>query len=757
MRTILKKNMNMNPTPSQTPSHTHFPLTPLALGTLLFAAGAVHAQTAQTAQPARTADGAANQPMQTVVVTASADASAQGLPRDYAGGQVARGGRLGLLGNVDIMDTPFNTSNYTQALIQDQQARSVADVVQNDPSVRVARGFGNYQELYVIRGFAVNSDDLAYNGLYGLLPRQFVASELLERVEVFRGANSFINGAAPGGGGIGGMINLVPKRAPNAPLNRATVGVEGGGQLYGAVDVARRFGPEDRAGLRVNAVRRDGETAIDNEERELSVLSVGADYRGRGWRLSADAGYQNHRLDQARPSVTVTAGLPIIAAPDADRNWAQPWTLSKERDVFGTLRGEVDLGADALAWAAFGARKGDESNILTTTTITGANGDANMSRFDNVREDEVRTGEAGLRGTLRTGAVKHTLSATASGYHAESRNAFALGSFAGFATNIYRPVNVAAPATGFWPGGNMAAPLLTRKTILSSAAVADTLSFANDRVLLTVGLRHQRIKDAGFDYVTGVENSRYESSANTPVAGLVYKPVEGVSLYANYIEALQPGTVASGAGLGLRLTNEGAVFAPYKSRQKEIGAKLDAGKVGASVALFTTAQPQSYIQDNTFGLFGEQRNRGLELSAFGLPAKGLRILGGLTLLESQQRRTANGATDGREAIGVPEIQFNAGADWDVPGVPGLSLNARAVHTSTQYADAANLQKLPSWTRLDVGATWATRLMERDVTLRARIDNVTDKNYWASSGGYPGYGYLVAGAPRTVTVSGSIDF
>ncbi|MDB5749106.1 MAG: TonB-dependent receptor [Massilia sp.] len=730
-------------------NRSRFPLTPLALGALLLAAGQARAQAIDPAAP--------EQAMQTVVVTASADASAQGLPRDYAGGQVARGGRLGLLGNVDMMDTPFNTSNYTQALIQDQQARSVADVVQNDPSVRVARGFGNYQELYVIRGFAVNSDDLAYNGLYGLLPRQFVASELLERVEVFRGANSFINGAAPGGGGIGGMINLVPKRAPNTPLTRATAGVESGGQLYGAVDLARRFGPEGRAGLRVNAVRRDGETAIEREERELDVFALGADYRGRGYRLSADVGYQNHRLNNARPSVTLAAGLPVIDAPDAGSNWAQPWTESKERDVFGTLRGEVDLGKDAVAWAAFGARKGDELNVLTNTTVTGANGDANMSRFDNVREDEVRTGEIGVRGKLRTGAVGHTLSATASGYHAESRNAFALGSFAGFATNIYRPVDIAAPPTGFFPGGNMADPLLTRKTILSSGAIADTLSLAGDKLLLTVGLRHQRIRDAGFDYVTGVENSRYESSANTPVAGLVYKPFDGLSLYANYIEALQPGAVASGAGMGLRLTNEGAVFAPYRSRQKEIGVKLDGGKFGASAALFTTAQPQASIQDNTFGLFGEQRNRGVELSVFGMPAKGLRVLGGLTALDSQQRRTAGGATDGFDAIGVPEIQFNLGADWDVPGVPGLALNARAVSTSTQYADAANRQRLPSWTRLDLGASWTTRWMERDLTLRARIDNVTDKNYWASAGGYPGFGYLVAGAPRTLVVSGSVDF
>ena len=131
----------------------HFPLTPFALAALLMTAGSAFAQSADSA-----ATGTETVP--TVVVRASADASAQGLPAAYAGGQVARGGRMGLLGNVDIMDTPFNTTNYTQAIIADQQARSVADVVQNDPSVRVARGFGNYQELYVIRGFAVNSDDL---------------------------------------------------------------------------------------------------------------------------------------------------------------------------------------------------------------------------------------------------------------------------------------------------------------------------------------------------------------------------------------------------------------------------------------------------------------------------------------------------------------------------------------------------------------------------------------------------------------------
>ncbi|MBL8270023.1 STN domain-containing protein, partial [Steroidobacter sp.] len=39
------------------------------------------------------------------------------LPPNYAGGQVARGGRTGLFGNLDVMDTPFNSTNYTADLM----------------------------------------------------------------------------------------------------------------------------------------------------------------------------------------------------------------------------------------------------------------------------------------------------------------------------------------------------------------------------------------------------------------------------------------------------------------------------------------------------------------------------------------------------------------------------------------------------------------------------------------------------------------
>jgi len=91
------------------------------------------------------------------------------------------------------------------------------------------------------------------------------------------------------------------------------------------------------------------------------------------------------------------------------------------------------------------------------------------------------------------------------------------------------------------------------------------------------------------------------------------------------------------------------------------------------------------------------------------------------------------------------------------GVRGLSLSARVLHTASQYADAANTQKVPSWRRVDAGVRYIANVGKQALTLRAQVENLGNRDYWASAGGYPGSGYLVLGAPRTLTVSATLDF
>ncbi|MDP2699823.1 TonB-dependent receptor [Thalassospira sp.] len=133
----------------------------------------------------------------------------------YAGGQVATGGRLGMLGNTDIMDAPVSITSYTSEKIADQQAQTIADVLKNDPSIRTPNSGGGMLDTYQIRGFNVNtgnSGEMAFNGVYGVAPTYRTLSGFAERVEVLKGPAALLAGMAPNSG-VGGVINIVPKRA----------------------------------------------------------------------------------------------------------------------------------------------------------------------------------------------------------------------------------------------------------------------------------------------------------------------------------------------------------------------------------------------------------------------------------------------------------------------------------------------------------------------------------------------------------------
>ncbi len=180
------------------------------------------------------------------------------IPPPYAGGQVATGSQLGLLGNRDVMDTPFNQTSYTAKKAQDQQAKTVRDVLNDDPSVRssVPDGATPGDNMH-IRGFAATSF-MTYGGLYGILPTYSPMAEIAERVEVLKGPSAMLTGLPPGDA-IGGSINIVPKRAPDDGLTQLTANYLSSGQVGGHIDVARRFGEKKEFGVRFNGGFRAGQ------------------------------------------------------------------------------------------------------------------------------------------------------------------------------------------------------------------------------------------------------------------------------------------------------------------------------------------------------------------------------------------------------------------------------------------------------------------------------------------------------------------
>lgn len=205
----------------------------------------------------------ASQSGQTITVTATPDDSFkpggdQTVPA-YLEGQVAHGGRLGMLGEQKAMDVPFNVIGFTAKMIEDQQAKTIADVVRNDAGVQSVKGYGNFAESYRIRGFLLDGDDMTYGGMPGVVPRQVMDASLIDRVEIFKGANSLLNGAASSG--VGGIINLEPKHAGELPQARIGVDYSSDAQIGTTVDAGRRFGDNDQFGVRVNVVQVKGKPA----------------------------------------------------------------------------------------------------------------------------------------------------------------------------------------------------------------------------------------------------------------------------------------------------------------------------------------------------------------------------------------------------------------------------------------------------------------------------------------------------------------
>lgn len=673
-------------------------------------------------------------------------------------------GDLGALGNKKAEDVPFIVRSYNEALILNQQPQTLGQVLENDPSVRTSYGFGNASEQFVIRGFQLFGDDVGMNGLYGISPRQLVAPELFESVQVLNGASAFLNGAAPGGSGIGGSVNLQLKRAGQDPLNRVTLGYTSDANFGGSFDVARRFGSGGDFGVRLNGTFRSGDVSINDEFRRTAVLGAAFDWTTDTTRLTLDLGYQKVEVNGLRPKVTVGTAV-IPAVPKADQNYAQPWTYTTLRDVFGTARFEYDFAENAMLYVTGGARDGSEEGIYGgITVLDAATGAANGNALYVPRTDNNEAVEAGFRVKLGS-AVTHEINLGGNAVWQVNRNAFDFlygPGFAGFATNIYNTPIASIPASAF-VGGDLDDPFPVARSRLSSFFASDTIGIGGDRILVTGGLRLQTIRVKSYNYYNGGQlDSTYDESAVTPVIGVVVKPVPGVSLFANRIEGLQQGPTAP---LDPLLTNPGEVFAPYKSTQYEIGGKVKIGNLDASMALFQIEQPTAFAMPvnatnpaagQVYGLFGNQRNRGVELSLAGEIANGLRVIGGLSVIDAKLRQTAGGTNDGKNAVGVPDFTANANVEWDVAGVSGLTLTGRVVHTGSQPVNVGNTLEIDSWTRFDLGTRYVFAAADKPVTLRFTVDNVTNKRYWASA--FDTFSAaLLQGQPRTFKASASIDF
>ena len=661
------------------------------------------------------------------------------LPVLAPGRKAAKGARLGILGATSIVDAPVHVNAYTRELAEDWSALSLQDVLENDAAVVFTTNKGHLLQNFNLRGLDVTAMDIATNGLYGIAPANSVPIEMFERVEVMRGPNVLLSGMPPLAS-VAGSVNMVTKRALAEPIADLTATFVSDSYLQAHADLGKRFGPEKRLGLRFNGVYGSGDMGAQDERQKRRVGALGLDYLGDRARFSLDLYSSVNKISNGSPGMFNFLGTgairgvgSLLAPPKGDVNMFRG--THGEYDNSGMLaRAEVDFTQNWQGYFAVGASQAEGNGLLfgTRAIVTGADGSTRGAIYNVHTESERRTAEAGVIGKFDTGSVQHRLQLSFNILkHKEGTNNTACAYC--YTTNMYNPVTPVFPAAPQWRGH-------TVENEFRSIALADVMGFANDKLLLTLGLRHQTVKTP---LVNGVV-SNYSESRLSPMAGLVVRPWgDNVSLFANYTEGLEPGRI-----VGTGFANAGDSLDPTQTKQGEIGVKLQAGETTHTLSAFRIQKPSIITNASNYQVLdGEQRLRGLEWSAFGKLTPTLSLLGGVEYIKARQVNT------GRETYGVPELRARVGMDWDTP-VQGLSVGGRVLHTGSQWIDSGNRLRAPSWSRLDLVTRYQTKFGATPVRFNASVENVTDKNYWI---GTFGDGFVMPGAPRTWRVSATVSF
>jgi iron complex outermembrane receptor protein len=248
-------------------------------------------------------------------------------------------------------------------------------------------------------------------------------------------------------------------------------------------------------------------------------------------------------------------------------------------------------------------------------------------------------------------------------------------------------------------------------------------------------------------------NDNVDTSFTLPNLSLVYNPSQDWMVYGTFAHGMEHGGEAE-----FGTENYPDVLAPSRSKQIEIGAKgVINNMLTVSGALFEIKRGNELVNDeNYYVRAGTQTHRGLELGAQGNATSNLKYSLSLTALHLVIDGTGFTSFDHKRTANVPAFKSAAVLEYAVPAVAGLNVNGVWTYAGKKAFDAENKVFVPGYSVLGLGAAYATRIGGVVTTLRANVDNVTDKFYWRDVTPELG-GYLFAGAPRTARVSAQFDF
>ncbi|SDA39626.1 MULTISPECIES: TonB-dependent siderophore receptor [unclassified Janthinobacterium] len=681
----------------------------------------------------------AQESLPAVTVTAAKDGNG------YVAGTSASGTRT----EMALRDVPQTINVVPAAVIRDQHAMSLQDIMKNIPGVGLSTGDGQRDQVF-IRGFTAIGDQFVDGFRDDALYFRDLSN--VERLDVIKGPAAVLYGR----GSSGGLVNRITKK-PGIDITDVALSLTNTKGRRGEVDVGRVGETVD---WRFTGARELSDSYRDQQfiNRTALAPSVAIRLSGATTLLLQGDYLEDRRLTdfgipsyQGRP-VAVDARTYYGAANARDADFSQSRVVSTAATLTHKFSDSLSL-RNAFRYYDYHL---DRNNTNISGNVNEVRGTMNLAHAKLNRDESGWFNQTELTQKLRAGATRHEVLYGAE-FGKQNKDA-ASWAAAVVATNV----SIFNPVLPVVDPGKLGVRSDTFATYDTAAAyVQDAVSFSDEWKALA-GLRYDRYQQqsrlANGAGVTTANLSRTDSAVS-PRAGLVWQPGGTQSYYASWSRSFQP----SGENFALAANN--ANLAPETTRNTEVGAKYElwGGRANASVSLFRLERDNIKTSDpitNRIVPVGTQRTDGLELTFNADLHDGWKMMAGYAWLDATITdsiavdRSVNApgtttasavAVKGKRATLTSRNTANLWLTKDLGH--GFTVGGGANAVGSRYANPGNTVVLPGYVTADAMAAYRTGRYE----VQLNVNNIGDTRYIVSGHG-SSPNLSLPGAPRNVALT-----
>jgi iron complex outermembrane receptor protein len=658
--------------------------------------------------------------------------------------------------NTPIEHVPQSVVVIPRAMIEDQGAKTVSDVLRNVSNVNEIDPRDANNVVFKIRGFtsATVVDGVAIKG-------NFTNQESLvnaERIDVIKGPSGALFGSqgVGGYGTTGGIVAITTAEPAQEIVRKIGFKVGSYGERGTNFDINQ---PLDSAW----AFRVAGEWSDSDSETDRVYLKRRTLLPSLSWAPNADTKVvlrlrylENATLDYSALPVNGTLNTSTYTLPRSTFIGANGLPESTNKAQGANLQWSQKL-TDTWSFAlltAYNEIKLDQRGtwLVDSTSMMGCGDYGSATPTVNTMcglrmwgQVKTTTVSPSLTGKFQTGEAKHTLNLGVD--YEQTRDEGFMAYSNGFGPISFDNVDLTNPVYPAWSEPvSPATPDWKNRYTSKVAYLQDQIDIG--RLHFLGGLRHSKINVIDVNPSWGINNVS-SNSKTTPRIGAVYEFTPNISAFTGYGEGMQVPAFS--------------IFSkppkPEESKQTEVGFRLkNLAGITASVSWFDLTRKNVAIGDPANPGYsiqaGTQQSKGVDIDLRWQATRSLVWIAAFTAQKAEITEDSNAALVGKRLFNVPKTTARLAARYDFQAGQwaGWGMGMGVTHHGKLSGNNANDFFTPAAQVWDAQLSYQTK----GVRYGLNASNLLDKKFFVPSA-YFGGGQVIPAAPRTLTASAVFSF